>query len=78
MLTMQCMTVNWLAVFTLVLCCCQVPIIHAFGYLKRAAAEVNVEFGLDQGKAKAITEAADEVQHCCSDYVCFTDIVHRD
>jgi fumarate hydratase class II len=39
-----------------------VPIIHAFGYLKRAAAEVNVEFGLDPGKAKAIIEAADEVQ----------------
>jgi fumarate hydratase class II len=38
-----------------------VPIIHAFGYLKRAAAEVNVEFGLDPGKAKAIIEAADEI-----------------
>jgi len=37
------------------------PIIKAFGVLKKAAAEVNVEFGLDPTVAGAISKAADEV-----------------
>uniref|UniRef100_A0AC34QLE3 Fumarate hydratase n=1 Tax=Panagrolaimus sp. JU765 TaxID=591449 RepID=A0AC34QLE3_9BILA len=37
------------------------PVIHAFGYLKKAAALVNQEFGLDPKLAKAIVQAADEV-----------------
>ncbi|KAE9549255.1 hypothetical protein FO519_007533 [Halicephalobus sp. NKZ332] len=37
------------------------PVIHAFGYLKKAAAVVNQEFGLDPKLAKAIVQAADEV-----------------
>jgi len=37
------------------------PVIKAFGVLKKAAAEVNVEFGLDPTVAKAISSAADEV-----------------
>jgi len=37
------------------------PIIKAFGILKKAAAEVNVEFGLDPKVAGAISKAADEV-----------------
>ena len=36
-------------------------VIKAFGVLKKAAAEVNVEFGLDPKVADAISRAADEV-----------------
>ena len=35
--------------------------IRAFGFLKKAAAEVNKEFGLDVNVADNITKAADEV-----------------
>ncbi|XP_041469436.1 fumarate hydratase, mitochondrial-like isoform X3 [Lytechinus variegatus] len=38
-----------------------IPIIKSFGILKRCAAEVNTEFGLDVDKANFITKAADEV-----------------
>lgn len=37
------------------------PVIKAFGVLKKAAAEVNKEFGLDPKVADAISQAADEV-----------------
>ncbi|KAL3115902.1 hypothetical protein niasHT_007202 [Heterodera trifolii] len=37
------------------------PVIHAFGYLKKAAATVNQDFGLDSKVAVAICEAADDV-----------------
>merc|ERR1719474_2411910 len=37
------------------------PVIKAFGVLKKAAAEVNTEFGLDPKVAAAISQAADEV-----------------
>lgn len=37
------------------------PVIHAFGFLKKAAAEVNKEFGLDANVADNIMKAADEV-----------------
>jgi len=37
------------------------PLIKAFGVLKKAAAEVNKEFGLDEKVARAISQAADEV-----------------
>ncbi|KAK3749475.1 hypothetical protein QZH41_013453 [Actinostola sp. cb2023] len=37
------------------------PVIRAFGYLKKAAAEINKEFGLDHGVADHIMKAADEV-----------------
>ncbi|XP_013785297.1 fumarate hydratase, mitochondrial-like [Limulus polyphemus] len=37
------------------------PVIKAFGILKKAAAEVNQEFGLDKKIADAICQAADEV-----------------
>ena len=37
--------------------------IHAFGFLKKAAAEVNKEFGLDANVADNIMKAADEVQN---------------
>lgn len=37
------------------------PVIKAFGVLKKAAAEVNQEFGLDPKIAAAISQAADEV-----------------
>merc|ERR1712130_375411 len=40
------------------------PVIKAFGVLKKAAAEVNVEFGLDPVIAGAISQAADEVKRC--------------
>ena len=39
----------------------QRPVIKAFGVLKKAAAEVNKEFGLDPKLAAAISQAADEV-----------------
>lgn len=34
------------------------PVIHAFGILKKAAASVNTEFGLDNKLADAISQAA--------------------
>lgn len=37
------------------------PVVKAFGVLKKAAAEVNREFGLDSKVADAISQAADEV-----------------
>lgn len=37
------------------------PVIHAFGFLKRAAAVVNKEFGMDVKVSDAIVEAADEL-----------------
>jgi fumarate hydratase class II len=37
------------------------PVIKAFGVLKKAAATVNTEFGLDPKVADAICKAADEV-----------------
>ncbi|QQP42522.1 AGAP001884PAlike, partial [Caligus rogercresseyi] len=37
------------------------PVIKGFGVLKKAAAEVNKEFGLDPKIADAISKAADEV-----------------
>ena len=36
-------------------------VIQAFGYIKKAAAEVNIKFGLNEKKARAIQKAADEV-----------------
>jgi fumarate hydratase class II len=38
------------------------PIIHAFAVLKRAAAIVNTEFGLDTNISNYIVAAAEEVQ----------------
>jgi fumarate hydratase class II len=38
-----------------------IPVIRAFGVLKKAAAVTNVEYGLDAKIAKAISDAADEV-----------------
>ncbi|OWK08537.1 FH [Cervus elaphus hippelaphus] len=38
-----------------------IPVIKAFGILKRAAAEVNQDYGLDPKIANAIMKAADEV-----------------
>lgn len=39
----------------------QAPVIKAFGILKKAAAEVNMEFGLDKQVAEHISKACDEV-----------------
>ena len=39
-----------------------IPVIRAFGILKKAAAKANKEFGLDHKKAGAIMQAADEVK----------------
>lgn len=41
--------------------CMPAPVIRAFGILKKAAAEVNKEFGLDENIANNIMKAADEV-----------------
>jgi fumarate hydratase class II len=41
-----------------------VPLIQALGYLKKASAMVNVEFGLDVYIANAICLASDEVINC--------------
>ena len=38
-----------------------VPVVRAFGILKKAAAQANVSFGLDPKIAQAIIQAADEV-----------------
>lgn len=41
----------------------QLPVIHAFGYLKRACADVNKQFyGLDAKIADAVIQAAIEVR----------------
>ena len=37
------------------------PVVRAFGILKKAAATANKEFGLDEAKANAIIQAAQEV-----------------
>ena len=37
------------------------PVIHAFGLLKKAAAQANTSFGLDVKIANAIIKASDEV-----------------
>ena len=39
------------------------PIIRAFGILKKCAAKVNIDFGLNKEIAQAIMKAADEVQY---------------
>lgn len=44
----------------------QQPVIKAFGILKKAAADINREFGLDNRIADAISRAADEVNNCFS------------
>lgn len=46
----------------------QVQVIRAFGILKRAAAEVNQDYGLDPKIANAIVKAANEVGTNCSKY----------
>jgi fumarate hydratase, class II len=38
-----------------------IPVIRAFGILKKAAATANKEYGLDDKKANAIIQAAQEV-----------------
>lgn len=38
-----------------------IPVVRAFGYLKKAAAQANIDFGLEERLAKAIIQAADEV-----------------
>ena len=38
-----------------------VPVVRAFGILKKSAAIANLNYGLDPVKAKAIIQAADEV-----------------
>jgi len=40
----------------------QLPVIKAFGILKKAAAEVNKDYGLDPKIADAISKACDEVK----------------
>lgn len=39
----------------------QKPVVQAMGILKKAAAEVNKEFGLDAKVSEAISKAADDV-----------------
>ena len=46
------------------------PVIHAFGYLKKAAATVNQDFGLDQKVAKAICQAAGSFILCTHISIC--------
>jgi fumarate hydratase, class II len=38
-----------------------IEIIRSFGILKKAAAKVNIKYGLDKNISKYIQEAADEV-----------------
>ena len=45
-----------------------IKVIQAFGYLKKAAAEANVQFGLDEELAGAISKAADEVKSLMINY----------
>ena len=51
----------------------QIEVIHAFAILKKAAAEVNMEFGLPKDLAEAIQTAADEVvvTMILSKYFCY-------
>ena len=37
------------------------PVVHAFGLLKKAAAQANLSFGLDPRVASAIIKASEEV-----------------
>lgn len=39
-----------------------VPVVRAFGILKKSAAIVNKQYGLDPKNADAIIQAADEVK----------------
>ena len=39
----------------------QIAVIHAFGIIKRCAAQVNIEYGLNSGIANLIQQAANEV-----------------
>ena len=39
-----------------------IPVVHAFGILKKSAAKANLDFGLDTKIANAIIQAADEVK----------------
>lgn len=45
-------------------------LIKAFGYLKKACAKVNTEFGLEPEIGQAISEAADEVITITSYVLC--------
>ena len=38
-----------------------IPVVRAFGILKKSAAIANLNYGLDPTKAQAIIQAADEV-----------------
>lgn len=38
-----------------------IPVVRAFGYLKKAAALANLNYGLEEKIAKAIIQASDEV-----------------
>jgi fumarate hydratase class II len=38
-----------------------IPVIRAFGYLKKACAVVNQEYGMDPSIVQAVVQAADEV-----------------
>lgn len=37
------------------------PVVRAFGVLKKSCAKANLKFGLDKKKADAMIQAADEV-----------------
>ena len=56
------------------------PLIKAFGVLKKAAAQVNITYGLDEKIGKAIQDAADEVTsaiHCGEGILKFTARMSR-
>lgn len=38
-----------------------IPVVRAFGLLKKCAAQANLSYGLDKKVGKAIMQAADEV-----------------
>lgn len=44
------------------------PLIKAFGVLKKASAQVNMTYGLDERVGKAIMQAADEVSPATRHY----------
>jgi fumarate hydratase class II len=54
------------------------PVVKAFGILKKAAAEVNQDYGLDPKIADAISKACDEVINlnklCASSNECYTNL----
>ena len=53
----------------------QLPVIHAFGYLKRACAEVNKQhYGLDAKIADAIVQAAIEVHLDLTIFKCYVGV----